>query len=187
MTMIEAVILPDLSTAEAFVAWVDGQPNKYEMAAGRLVMMAGASNPHVTIALNTAVALRARLRGGPCRPYGSDFMVEIGPRDRYYPDVSVVCGETRDFTDRPVLVVEVLSEGTERFDRKVKLPAYLGKVDLAYVLFLAQSEARAWLWRPGRDNADEPREITGLAARIVLPELGIELAMAELYEDVTLP
>lgn len=182
--MSAALVLPDLHEPEAFVAWMARQANKYEMAHGRLVMMAGASNAHVTIALNAAAALRAKLRGTPCRPYGSDFMVEITRRDRYYPDVSVACGETRDFTDRPVVVIEVLSESTERFDREVKLRAYLAKAGLATVLYLAQGEPRAWLWRPGMTPADKPQEVAGLAATIALDTLGISLSMAELYEDV---
>jgi Putative restriction endonuclease len=116
--------LPDLATPEAFVAWMETQPRKLEMAGGRLVMMAGGSNPHATIATNTLAALHTRLRGGPCRPYNSDFMVQLGLQDRFYPDASVACGETRDYTDHPVLVVEVLSPTTRRFDLQVKLPAY---------------------------------------------------------------
>ncbi|HET6467925.1 MAG TPA: Uma2 family endonuclease [Geminicoccaceae bacterium] len=184
--MTTALHLPDLRTPEAFVAWVSEQSSRYEMARGRLVMMAGASNAHVTIALNAAAALRAKLRGTPCRPYTSDFMVEISRSDRYYPDVSVACAETRNFTDRPVLVVEVLSESTERFDREVKLPAYLAKPGLAAILYLAQGEPRAWLWRPGVTPAERPEEITGLEAAIGIEPLGVILVMAELYEDVAL-
>lgn len=177
---------PDLATAEAFVAWMAGQPYKLEMTGGRLVMMAGGSNAHVTISGNVLVALRTRLRGGPCRPFGSDFLVEITPRDRFYPDASVACGETRDYTDRPVLVVEVLSPGTRGFDLRTKLPAYLRKPGLAHVLYLSQDEPRAWLYRPTLPEGDEPLEFAGLAAEVPLPELGIALPMAELYADVEL-
>lgn len=91
-----AAVLPGLETPEAFVAWMERQPLRHEMVEARLVTMAGGSNAHATIAGNLLVALRARLRGGPCRPFGSDFMVERDPRNRLYPDVSVARGETRD-------------------------------------------------------------------------------------------
>jgi Uma2 family endonuclease len=116
--------LPDLTRTEDFLAWVWGQDYKFEMIEGRLVMMAGGSRNHSTIAVNAAIALGNRLAGGPCRPYNSDFLVEASDRNRYYPDVSVACGETRDFTDRPVLVVEVLSPGTQREDLGPKLQNY---------------------------------------------------------------
>ncbi len=79
------LILPDLSTPEAFAAWVERQPTKYEMAGGRLVMMAGGTSPHSLIAANVIAALRPRLRGSRCRTYTSDFLVVIGPTDRYTP------------------------------------------------------------------------------------------------------
>jgi Uma2 family endonuclease len=185
--MSAALILPDLSTPEAFVAWVEGQPTKYEMAGGRLVMMAGGTSPHSLIAANVIAALRPRLRGGRCRTYTSDFLVVIGPGERYYPDVSVVCGDhRREYADRPRMVVEVLSEGTRRFDLTTKLPAYLRKPGLAYVLYLSQDEPRAWLYRPCTPDAERPDEIEGLEREIPLPDLGVTLAMAELYEDVEL-
>jgi Uma2 family endonuclease len=174
--------VPDLATPEAFVAWMETQPRKLEMAGGRLVMMAGGTNAHATIAGNLWAALRTRLRGGPCRPYNSDFMVQLGPQDRYYPDASVACGETRDYTDRPVLVVEVLSASTRRFDLQVKLPAYLRAPGLRHILYLSQDEPRAWLYGP---DGDEPAELAGLAAVVELPALGLRLPLAELYEDVT--
>jgi Uma2 family endonuclease len=186
--MSAALVLPDLSTPEAFVAWVELQPVKYEMAGGRLVMMAGGSGPHSLIAANAIAALRPRLRGGPCRTYTSDFMIQIGPGEWYYPDVSVVCGDgRREFADRPRMVIEVLSEGTKRFDLTTKLPAYLRKPGLAYVLYLFQDEPKAWLYRPGAPDAEHrPDEIDDLAREIPLPDLGVSLPMAELYEDVDL-
>ena len=129
--MTAALVLPDLSTAEAFVAWMATRPQKFEMVHSRLVLVTGASNAHVTIAVNVFVALRLALRGQRCRPYNSDFLVEIGPKHRFYPDVSVAYDETRDYSDRPVMVVEVLCENTEQFDYEVKLPAYLAKPGLA--------------------------------------------------------
>ncbi len=174
--------LPDLSTAEAYVRWMADQDRKYEMIAGRLVMMAGCSNAHVTIAGNALSALRGRLRGQPCRPYNSDFLVEVDASSRYYPDVTVACDETRDWTDRPAMVVEVLSPTTQRFDLTIKLDAYQGLPGLLYLLFVWQDQPHARLHHPG----EPPRDIVGLDAMIELPLLGLTLPLAELYEDVPL-
>lgn len=181
--MSAALALPELATAQAFVAWMERQPVRYEMVDGRLVMMAGASNAHVTIAGNLLVALRDRLRGGPCRPFGPDFMVELDRADRFYPDLSVACGETRDWTDRPVLVAEILSPATRRFDLRVKLPRCLAHPTLEAVLYLEQDRPLARLWPRGR-TVEDPLVVAGLEGRLALPGLGIELALAELYEDV---
>jgi Uma2 family endonuclease len=173
--------LPDLTRVEDFLEWVWAQPYKYEMILGRIVMMAGGKRNHAVISLNASSGLLARVVGSGCRAFGSDFLVQIDANNRYFPDASVVCGETRDFTDRPVMVVEVLSPSTMREDLGPKLANYLRIPGLKYVLYLWQSEPLARLWQPGA----EPRDITGLDATIELPALGLELPMAELYRDVT--
>jgi hypothetical protein len=93
------------------------------MIEDRLVMTAGGSRDHSLIAVNITIALSNQLAGKPCLPFSSDFLLEANGRNRYYPDVTVACGETRDFTDRPVLVVEVLSPSTQREDLGPKLVA----------------------------------------------------------------
>ena len=118
--------IPDLTRTEDFLAWVWGQDHKFEMIEGRLVMMAGGSRNHSRIAVNATVALATRLAGKPCLPYNSDFLVETNGTNRYYPDVTVACGEERDFTDRPVLIIEVLSRSTMREDLGPKRRNTLG-------------------------------------------------------------
>lgn len=175
--------LPDLSRTEDFLAWVWRQERKYEEINGRLVMMAGGSRNHATIAVNAATALSNRLKP-PCRPYNSDFLVVVADKNRYYPDVSVACGERRDFTDQPVLVIEVLSPRTWREDMGEKLEHYLRSPTLRCVLYLWQDQPRARLWRPAVDGGAEPIQVYGLDQVIDLPELGVALPMAELYRDV---
>lgn len=178
--MSAARALPDISRVEDYLAWVWTQPYRYETILGRIVMMAGGKRSHAIISLNASAGLLSRLGGTGCRTFGSDFLVEIDTANRYFPDASVACGETRDFTDRPVMVVEVLSPSTMREDLGPKLVNYLRIPGLRYVLYLWQNEPLARLWEPGR----EPSDIAGLDAVIALPELGIGLPMAELYRDV---
>jgi Uma2 family endonuclease len=185
--MAVARALPDLTRTEDFLAWVWEQDYKFEMIEGRLVMMAGGTRRHATIAGNAFIALRLALSGKGCMPYNSDFLVQVGRANRYYPDVSVACGETRDFTDRPVLIIEVLSPTTQREDLGPKLRNYLRVPGLRYVLYLWQDEVQARLWRSGEGGAAEPEEITDLEATIELPALELRLSMAELYRDVDLP
>jgi Uma2 family endonuclease len=102
---------------------------KHEFEHGRIWAMAGATDAHVTIAGNVFALLREHLRGGPCRVYVSDMKVRIGAADAfYYPDVTVTC-DPRDraseyYKRHPCLIVEVLSESTEAFDRGNKFAVY---------------------------------------------------------------
>ncbi|MGC8808599.1 MAG: Uma2 family endonuclease, partial [Thiomonas sp.] len=79
-------------TAEQYLAWEAEQAQKHEYLAGEVYAMAGASDAHVTISLNLASALRAHLRGGPCRTYIADMKLEVDAASAYfYPDVFVTC------------------------------------------------------------------------------------------------
>jgi Uma2 family endonuclease len=176
--------LPDLTRTEDFLAWVWKQDYKFEMIEDRLVMTAGGSRDHSLIAVNITIALSNQLAGKPCLPFSSDFLLEANGRNRYYPDVTVACGETRDFTDRPVLVVEVLSPSTQREDLGPKLRNYLRIAGLQYLLYVWQDQPKVRLYLPAGDGGARPREIIGLEQTIELPALGISLPMVEIYRDV---
>src|SRR4028118_549202 len=89
---------------------------KHEYLSGVIYAMAGAKNVHNEIATNILATLHARLRGKPCRPYNSDTKVRIRLPNQlrfYYPDVQVTCHPNPPddtFQDRPVVIVEVISE-----------------------------------------------------------------------------
>jgi Uma2 family endonuclease len=90
---------------------------KHEYIDGEVFAMAGASDPHVTIALNLASQLLSHLRGRGCRVYISDMKARIESSNRfYYPDVMVTCDlrdrETPNHKKFPCLIIEVLSPST---------------------------------------------------------------------------
>jgi Putative restriction endonuclease len=79
-------------SATEYFAWEEAQTSRHDFYLGKVFAMAGASDAHNTTALNIAAALKAHLRGGPCRVYMSDMRLELVPGDHYvYPDVMVVC------------------------------------------------------------------------------------------------
>jgi len=104
-------------------------PIKHEYLDGQLYAMVGASQNHNTIALNLASVLRRQMRGSACRVFISDIKVRIEQRNRfYYPDLAVTCDErdreTPLYLRFPRLLVEVLSDSTEDFDRGEKFQDY---------------------------------------------------------------
>ena len=104
----------------------------------------------------------------------------------YYPDVSVVCQAnplSDTFQDRPVLIVEVLSESTRRLDDGEKRDAYFTIPSLNHYLLLEQDSAVAVLYQ--RDGERFARhEFTALSDVISLASLNITLPLRELYEGV---
>jgi len=170
----------DLTRVEDFFAWMERQPRKFELIEGRLVMMAGGARLHAALAARVIAPLGRQVAGQRCDVFTSDFLVDLGSRNRFYPDASVVCDETRDWTDRPALVVEVLSETTREDDLGRKLRAYLAAPAIHYVLYLEQDAIRARFWaRP-----EDPVDLEGEDAVAEMPRLGLRLGLGELYRDL---
>jgi Uma2 family endonuclease len=116
-------------TPEEYLQIEAQSPIKHEYIDGQIYAMAGASDPHVTIAGNLLPLLRSHVRGSGCRVYISDMKTRIETLNRfYYPDVLVTCDprdlETSTYKRFPTLIVEVLSDSTEAFDRGDKFVDY---------------------------------------------------------------
>jgi len=102
---------------------------KHEYVDGDVYARDGATDAHVTVSGNLAVLLRSHVRGTNCRVYIADMKARIEARNCfYYPDVMVTCDardtETSTFKRFPKLIVEVLSDSTEAFDRGDKFTDY---------------------------------------------------------------
>ena len=116
-------------TADDYLAWEATQPERHEFVDGETFAMAGAEDRHVTVTLNIAMALRQHLRGTPCRTFMADMKVQAQADSSYfYPDVVVTCSaadaDSRLVKREPRLIVEVLSPGTEAYDRGENFQRY---------------------------------------------------------------
>lgn len=162
---------------------------KHEYLGGVVYAMAGARNAHNLIATNMLVALGGRLRGRGCRPFNSDTKIRVRLPTQirfYYPDVSVTCRpnpQTETFQDEPVVLVEVLSGRTRRIDEGEKKEAYLTIPSLRVYLLVEQDAPVVVVFRRTEHGFD--REIyQDLSAALPLPEIGVDLPLAEIYEEV---
>lgn len=111
--------------------------------------MTGASRRHNLIAGNILASLHKQLVDRSCEVYPSDMRVHVPATGLYtYPDVSVVCGETKlqdnhfDTLLNPVVIVEVLSDSTEAFDRGKKFEHYQQIESLKEYLLVSQEPYR---------------------------------------------
>jgi Uma2 family endonuclease len=96
--------------------------SKHELINGEVYAMAGASENQNLLSVNMASELKNRLKGTPCRIYIADMKVKAG-HDFFYPDVMVVCqqdNENEYYKTAPVIIVEILSKSTRRFDQTEK-------------------------------------------------------------------
>ena len=176
-------------TLEDFLAWEAEQPERWEFFNGEAFMMAGGSDVHNAISLNTAFALRQPLRGTRCNVFMSDVRLRLAESDDlFYPDVFVTCSDAdrarRQVKEDPTLIAEVLSPSTEAYDRGDKFAAYRRFAGLKTVLFLSQDRAHVECFTRGDDGRWVLSEASGETARLALPAFDFELALADLYRDL---
>jgi Uma2 family endonuclease len=136
-------------TPDEYLAWERGQSIKHEFFDGEVFPMAGGSPRHNALCLRVGIALNGALLGRGCIEFSSDQRIGSDGGTRYvYPDVSVVCGAvqlqngTSDVVANPTIIVEVLSQGTEQYDRGLKWVSYQQLPSLTDYVLVSQAEVR---------------------------------------------
>lgn len=177
-----------MSRAE-YVAAEQSSSLRHEYLSGEVYAMAGGTPEHGALAAAVMGELRAALHGKPCRVYSSDVRVVVRETGLVtYPDASIVCDqletdpEDPDAIANPRLLVEVLSDSTEAYDRGAKAAHYRRIPSLIEYVLLSQDEPRVEVYRrvgPGRWELSEARS----PERVVLSSVGVELDVAALYAD----
>jgi Uma2 family endonuclease len=178
-----------------FTDYVAGEKTssvRHDFINGQAFAMAGGTPEHAALAASITVLLGAQLRGKPCRPYSSDLRIHIPSANvGAYPGVTVVCGELQRSSEdsasvlNPTLIVEVLSDSTEAYDRGDKFSYYRLMPSLqTYVLV---SQRRPALERHVR-NADGSWTMTvfGPGTRATLDSIACELIIDDVYEGIVL-
>ncbi len=177
--------LRKLMTLAEFLAWEERQPLRYEFDGVRPIAMTGGTARHAGIQRNLAIAIGGRLRGKPCQFFGSDLKFQVAHGRIRYPDGMVVCspvaGNATVVPD-PVIVFEVLSPSTTRYDRLVKAREYQATPSVQRYVMLEQDGIGATVYI--RADAAWTHELLVADSVVSLPEIGFELALAELYQDI---
>lgn len=179
---------PGHLTPDDYLQLETESPVKHEYIDGQVYAMAGASDSHVTIALNLATLLRSHVRGTGCRVYISDMKARVEARNRfYYPDVMVTCDprdqETADYKRFPKLIVEVLSESTEAFDRGDKFADYQTLESLQEYVLINTRHQRVESFRRNEARLWVLQYYTPEVEKFHLESLGFTDTLAALYED----
>ncbi len=181
-------IRPDLRMDKAaFIAWMQANEGRYELAGGHVVMMPGISRAHGMLVMNVASLLRDQLDRAEWTVI-AEFGLDAGPETLRYPDIVVdrAGGGAKDYTaTAPVLLVEVLSPSTAATDLGDKAAEYLQLPSLFAYVVLSQDEPKAWVWaRATGEFAPGPAVIAGTEAIIRIAALPLELPLAEIYADI---
>jgi Uma2 family endonuclease len=183
-----------LLTPEEYLEIERKAERKSEYFQGEMFAMAGASLEHAEIIINLGRELSLRLKGRPCHVYSTDVRLRVAPNGLYtYPDVMVICGDPqladdrRDTVVNPVLIVEVLSESTEAYDRGQKFEQYRTLPSLREYLLVAQDAPRIEQWIRQPDDHWLRAETSGRDASIQLASVDCVLPLAEIYDKIEWP
>lgn len=160
---------------------------KHEFLDGEIYAMAGGTLTHAELAVTISSLMFAQLRRKSCRVFSSDLRVRVLATGlATYPDVTVVCGEpeldpeNRDTVTNPRVVVEVLSDSTEKYDRGIKLKHYQKIPALGAVVLVWQHEHRIEVWERQTDATWVPRA-SGPGETAAIAAIDCTLAIDEVY------
>jgi Uma2 family endonuclease len=173
-----------------YLEWEPQQEVRYEYVNGAAYAMTGGTIPHNAIAINLIAALRNQVRGSACRVLATDAKVGITEQGPFfYPDVLVTCDE-RDrraikFVQFPCLIVEVLSQATEAYDRGDKFSQYRRLETLREYVLVSSTQISVEIFRL---NDRGKWELTPYAIHdmIQFTSIDFEFPIDLLYEDVEL-
>ncbi len=164
---------------------------KHEYVSGEIYAMAGGSPEHAALTNALAMLIGSHLRGQPCRTYSSDLQIAIEAADVYtYADLTVLCDpvERADSAPghivNPLIVVEVLSPSTERYDREQKRLYYQQLASLQEYVLVAQDRKLVEVWRRSGDNWQNETFQAGNHA--CLTSIDYQLSVDELYAEAGL-
>jgi Uma2 family endonuclease len=171
---------------QEYLALDESSPHKNEYLDGAIYAMAGGTLDHAALCAAVIGELQSQLRGKPCRVFTADARIRVRETGlATYPDASVICGkpeldpEGRNTATNPIVLVEVLSDGTEAYDRGEKRTHYQRIPALQEYLLVSQREPRLELWR--RSRGDWSYEVLGPGQRLDLESIGCQLDVDELY------
>lgn len=162
---------------------------RHEYIDGAVHAMAGASRAHGSIVGAMFFSLKPHARRLGCQIYSSDMKVRLTLTDKtifYYPDLVLSCQPDDNdhyFSTQPRLIVEVLSESTERIDRREKLLSYISLDSLVEYVIIEQAHRSVEIYR--RKNNWLP-DVVDAAGDVRLDSLDCTITLDDIYADLAL-
>ncbi|WP_341737245.1 Uma2 family endonuclease [Microcoleus sp. CAWBG640] len=190
---------PQFMTPQEYLEWEEQQPIKYEYMNGEVFAMTGGILPHNSIAINITSALKNHLRGKGCKVFMADAKVGVSQNGPFhYPDVMVSCDpqdqRARKVIYHPCLIVEVLSPGTEAFDRGKKFRNYRQIESLTEYVLIEADRLNVECYRINEKGKWEltaysldATTIDATEVEVDFPSVDFRCPISLLYEDVVFP
>ncbi len=158
---------------------------------GEVFAMAGASRDHNRILTNVSTTLDIQLKNRDCNNYSSDMKISVQQGERYlYPDIVVTCGQERfenDHTDvllNPLVIVEILSQSTEAYDRGTKFLYYQTINALQAYVLISQTSRRLEIYHKQAKEGWQYLSLDETTSTLAIPSINCTLDFADVYFKV---
>jgi Uma2 family endonuclease len=170
-----------------YLAWENAQPERHEFYRGETFAMVGVRRVHGMVSLNVALSLKSALRGSPCEVFTESLKVQVADDAVFYPDVFVTCHpddlRTEMVFRHPTLIVEVLSDSTQGYDRSLKFAMYRRIAELREYVLIDPDSRSVEVFRRNERNLFELHDFTD-AAELELASVQLRIPMAEVFAGV---
>lgn len=156
---------------------------RHEYIAGEVFALAGASRNHQRLVGNLHTTLNQYLTDKGCEPFANELKIKA-ERCFFYPDLVVVCDDAQGdeyYTEKPTLIVEVLSKTTRRMDKTTKLAAYKTLPSLQEYVLIEQDHAEIEIFRRSQNWFAEHYF---LGDELHLESIGLTIGVADIYRRV---
>lgn len=182
-------------TLEEYFALELASEEKYEYFDGEVFAMSGGSPAHEEIIGNIYIRLKTRTQEKGCRIFLSGLRLKVPSQPPYrYPDLTALCEQPRyekiggvDALTNPSLIVEVLSNSTEAYDRGDKFTHYKSIESFREYLLVSQARPHVTHYVRMENGMWLHEEFNDLDASVRLVSLDCELTLREVYEGVEFP
>jgi Uma2 family endonuclease len=183
-------------TLREYVLWEAKRDEKYEYHNGKIVKMPYARGPHNEITMNIAAAIKIAVKG-----HEKKYRVLSGDQKIYlpeinhgvYPDAVVVC-EAPEFWDddtlllvNPLLIVEVLSKSTQKYDREGKFDLYKTRPSFEEYVLVRQDTCEVETRYREEPGLWRETVVTDPNGSVFLKSLGCSISVADIYENIEFP
>lgn len=176
-------------TYAEYLAAEETATEKHDFINGEVYAMAGGTREHGALSLAVGAEIRAALAGKPIRAFSSDVRIRVESTGAsFYPDVSVVRGqvvaakEDDQSIANPLVLVEVLSESTEAYDRGAKAGHYRRIPSLREYVLISQNERRVEVQRLNEKGTWE-FHFYGPGEHVELTSTGVRFSVDAVYAN----
>jgi len=178
-------------TPAEYLAMEEAAEVRHEYYQGEIYAMAGAFPNHNRIVRNFGSELSLALKGTNCEAFMNEQRLWIQAKGLFtYPDIMVICGKLEFYENRkdtvinPLLIVEVLSDSTQKYDRGEKFEFYHSLPTFQEYILINQHKAHVQQYYLETPNQWISKEYNHLTDILKLAKINFQISLQDIYYRV---